>query len=295
MKYYLILFAAFLPVALSGQTLEEQRAQLDPRNYENGLALIRDTELTLRAADISEFTTLDSTLLIAKYHFSNPGKEPVDDNSAPEVMNLEVGDKWVKFHSNEAFVRDSTYTQRKLSGTIRDIIFSASLYQVFFSRTEHRYEIINRIPFHSGEAITVEDKRLPRWRTDTTSCTILGYRCMHATTDYRGRKWNVWFTPEIPVDAGPWKLTGLPGLILKAEDDEKAYSFVCTAIEQKRLPITRPCWRYRKMDRREWLKFEKRMHTAPYSLFGNNTIVISIKQGRLDETWEIPYIPIERE
>lgn len=44
--------------------------------------------------------------------------------------------------------------------------------------------------------------------------TVLGYQCIMASTDYHGRKWTVWFTPEIPVQDGPWKFCGLPGLIL---------------------------------------------------------------------------------
>lgn len=46
---------------------------------------------------------------------------------------------------------------------------------------------------------------------------ILGFECLMARTDYHGRTWTVWFSPEIPGSDGPWKLHGLPGLILTAE------------------------------------------------------------------------------
>lgn len=72
----------------------------------------------------------------------------------------------------------------------------------------------------------------PEWQVENETIDILGYRCQKATASYKGRNWTVWFTLEIPVSEGPWKLRGLPGLILKAEDSEKHYSFECTAIER---------------------------------------------------------------
>lgn len=46
---------------------------------------------------------------------------------------------------------------------------------------------------------------------------ILGYKCYMATTNFRGREWTVYYTEDIPVSLGPWKLGGLPGLIMAAE------------------------------------------------------------------------------
>lgn len=58
------------------------------------------------------------------------------------------------------------------------------------------------------------------WKIESDSVrNILGYDCIMAESDYHGRHWRAWFTPEIPVSDGPWKLRGLPGLILLAESD----------------------------------------------------------------------------
>lgn len=58
--------------------------------------------------------------------------------------------------------------------------------------------------------------------------SILGYDCIRAVTDYHGRKWRVWFAPDIPVQDGPWKLHGLPGVILAADGGD---GFVIEAME----------------------------------------------------------------
>lgn len=56
------------------------------------------------------------------------------------------------------------------------------------------------------------------WEVEEDSVqTIIGYECHKAVTKFRGREWTVWYAEDIPVSLGPWKFSGLPGLILQAE------------------------------------------------------------------------------
>lgn len=65
--------------------------------------------------------------------------------------------------------------------------------------------------------------------------TIMGFVCTKATSNvFRGRSYTAWFTTEIPVPFGPWKLQGLPGLILEATDNLNNVIFVAEKIE----PVT---------------------------------------------------------
>jgi GLPGLI family protein len=56
-----------------------------------------------------------------------------------------------------------------------------------------------------------------KWELLPDTATILKRKCMAAKTTFRGREYKVFYTPEIPVSDGPWKLGGLPGLILEAK------------------------------------------------------------------------------
>lgn len=103
---------------------------------------------------------------------------------------------------------------------------------------------------------------------DSTS-TILGYECVKATCKWRGRFWNVWFSPEIPIDNGPWKLCGLPGLILAAEDSTGQHRFIATAIENTdREIIPNPGnYTYEKISRKDMLKILRKYYEYPIEVF----------------------------
>ncbi|WP_353151003.1 GLPGLI family protein [Chryseobacterium sp.] len=56
------------------------------------------------------------------------------------------------------------------------------------------------------------------WKITNQSKQILGYKAFLATTSFRGRDYTVWFTKELNTEIFPWKLKGLPGVILEFED-----------------------------------------------------------------------------
>ncbi|HJE39010.1 MAG TPA: GLPGLI family protein [Candidatus Amulumruptor caecigallinarius] len=77
-----------------------------------------------------------------------------------------------------------------------------------------------------------EDWEKPEWEIGDSIKIVLGYECIEASANYRGRTWTAWFAPELPVQEGPWKLCGLPGLILEAHDANSDYIFEATGLLQ---------------------------------------------------------------
>jgi len=71
-----------------------------------------------------------------------------------------------------------------------------------------------------------------KWELLEDEKQINDYKCKKAKTTFRGRTYEVWYTPEIPVSVGPWKFNGLPGLILSVTDStDNFYSWEVASIK----------------------------------------------------------------
>jgi GLPGLI family protein len=57
------------------------------------------------------------------------------------------------------------------------------------------------------------------WNLSENEKIIGGFSCKQAFTSFRGREYEAWYAPSLPFPNGPWKLNGLPGLILEAYDE----------------------------------------------------------------------------
>lgn len=98
--------------------------------------------------------------------------------------------------------------------------------------------------------------------------TVLGYQCVMASTDYHGRKWAVWFTPEIPLQDGPWKFCGLPGIVMEASEPSGQHRFSITGIESSTRTIY-PIFssEYEKMGRKDMLRAERHYRENGNAMF----------------------------
>lgn len=73
-----------------------------------------------------------------------------------------------------------------------------------------------------------------QWQIKKDTMSISGLPCQKATAHFKGRDYTAWFCPDLPFQTGPWKLNGLPGLILEASDSKKEVMFKFEGFEDIR-------------------------------------------------------------
>ena len=154
-------------------------------------------------------------------------------------MLLQIGNNISKFFNYDRFVSDSISREQTLSGVSFEEIMNSDHNR---KRGSVGYEIYKRYP--SNKKITYVDDIFaisylyeeniisPKWELLPDTMTILGYLCKKASCTFYCREYVAWYAPEIAVSEGPWKFTGLPGLILQVRDKNRQVRFEAVAIEK---------------------------------------------------------------
>jgi len=73
------------------------------------------------------------------------------------------------------------------------------------------------------------------WKLSKDTINLSGLNCQKATATFEGKDWEVWYAPSVPFPGGPWKLSGLPGLIVEAHDTNKQVNFQFAGMENAKI------------------------------------------------------------
>ncbi|MDG1040170.1 MAG: GLPGLI family protein [Polaribacter sp.] len=82
--------------------------------------------------------------------------------------------------------------------------------------------------YENGKAVSYivnENINSPKWTIKNDFKIINRFKCRKATTSFRGRNYIAWFTEDIQTTIAPWKLSGLPGLIVEVSDVTNSIQF----------------------------------------------------------------------
>lgn len=179
----------------------------------------------------------------------------------------------VRFDSLMEFNTDLVLDElsRNMENRVRSGISTRSIiYNEFLYKNYPKYKISVYSEQSQGDMVYLEDFPNLNWMMNEDSTnTILGYKCHCASIDFRGRTWIAWYTEDIPISQGPWKLFGLPGLILKAYTTDGFITFVAQRInipENDHIIFYNYGKRkFKNISREEYLKFKKRPQVIPFA------------------------------
>lgn len=244
-----------------------------------------------------------------------------DPETYDDLQCLEIGPQLSRYYSYYVYNSDSLVTDwKKKNPTVRDKMapfqlgpkgkfkgWSEYLHSEYFKDfSKKELTEYARMPFGLEKLDARYSEPLPvlDWEVDDETQTVAGYLCQKATCKFRGREYTAWFSMDIPVSNGPWKLGGLPGLILKAYDKDKLYSFECVGIEhhKQKFPIkeNKAFERYMKTDRKKLWKNKKEIQENYFniSLATTGTAALRFSDPGNPSSYEerqAPYNPLELE
>jgi GLPGLI family protein len=149
-------------------------------------------------------------------------------------LGLPITEKYIlKFNENESLAIESSHTDVKAKNKVveqeneRGTIERTNITVIPRSNKTPKFYFKSKNEFYfrdnfSDEVLLVKDS-LPsfNWVLHNDSKKIGRFECQKATADFRGRSYIAWFANDIPVSYGPWKFSGLGGLILEIYDTEK--------------------------------------------------------------------------
>ncbi|MDO5665059.1 MAG: GLPGLI family protein [Bacteroidia bacterium] len=243
---------------------------------------------------------LDNAMYRCIYYFTQQvkNKETEEITFLTDTMVLEIGKNFSVYYDWNKSFRDSLQrattkeisqsmkhievNRRKNMAEYKDIPGSYTITspkgesaRIYKNRREQEIIIIDGNEQEMFKCIEIVPAQ--QWLLTADTLTVLGYVCQKATTTFRGRTYEAWFTSEIPVKEGPWKLYGPPGLILKASADGGIFVFEAIGLENvsKKTSITMDKDTYTKASREQLAKMtaEKRKKRDVQHVSGGNVTV----------------------
>lgn len=255
---------------------------------QSATAKARRHTLSIFQQNVPETETLDNENIefVYEYSWCNDTTDTFDDNFATDQMLLQIGPSGLsKFSSYKNLTVDSllmSITQEQLVEAVLDGKLSNGEFMTIFKnypegRLTHTEKICTDWFRYEEDMPAIE------WELTDSATNILGYECQQAKCSFRGREWTAFYCEDIPIMDGPWKLCGLPGLIMKVADKLGQYKFECIGIKSNAIrPITIYKVPYNKTNREKYYDAKHRFDINPYGYYeasGNGRINVYDEEG----------------
>lgn len=270
----------------------------------SGKVVRRQLSIFQHSVPETETIAQGTTEFVYDYSYSVDTLDRLDDGRSSDEMLLQIGpDGLSKFSSFKNLTVDSILMRsspEQIAGAAMEGKLSNGEFMTIYKnypsgRLTHTEKICQDWLRYDEEMPSFD------WELTDSVTEVLGYECHGARCRFRGREWTVFYTEDIPVSDGPWKLHGLPGLIMKASDDRGHYTFECVGIRSKSdRPITIYKEPFNKVSRRDYYDTKHRYEVNPYAYYeattgGHITVTDEAGNPTLDayDPIELPFEYIE--
>jgi len=178
------------------------------------------------------------TVDIVKYRFHYATKVTLIEGNKlrDDEINVDIGNKttycYSRWSEEGALTFDSIMAN---GGNVADYLAMGLPVSSFGDRVLKNYPQAGRLTItcYEGKDLYYEEPIAKKdWKLEEGDTTIIGYPCKKASCRFRGRTWHCWYAMDIPFSEGPWKLDGLPGMILKAQDEKNQFIMECIGIKK---------------------------------------------------------------
>ena len=249
------------------------------------------------ARSLARYRTLDTARYLVRYRYLS--KASTQQKVADEdVVTLQIGDRYTKSYSENLYQTDSVATVMLNQGarvlpTYSDYAQREDLYTCLVDQS---VTTVYRT-FSDGPVLRYQEP-LPqiKWKFSSEKKTILGYPCQLATCRFRGRNYSAWFTLALPLSAGPWKFSSLPGLVLEVYDDTGEVKYTADEILHRTTFIKLWDWPYTDTTREQANRTIARMFRNPTRFLRSiGAPQVFTPEGPLTSDFTCPYNPIEVE
>ena len=174
------------------------------------------------------------------YKYQTDSLDKGSGNSA--YMVLLIGNQYNTFISEFRYHIDSLLflsskglvSEEQISNGFTQYTPGGPKYTIITKNNTHKTKMI--YPTTQGVWET-NDSVSMKWQLGQASDSINGYYCRNAFTNFRGRKYTAWYAPEIPLPFGPYKFSGLPGIIVKISDQQKSHIFELKGMQKNQFDM----------------------------------------------------------
>lgn len=185
--------------------------------------------------DVFKHTAIDTTQLIVSYDltvkYDLSGQNNPDFEKVYTYIGRKVCQSFVESEHNADLRMAKAFLRNGKRGSRAAMKLVANVGETYIGYPKGKTTVIYNMD-GAGSYLYQETTPKMQWKLTTEHKTLLDYDCTAATCSYRGRNYKVWFTTKIPLSYGPWKFTGLPGLVMEAETKEGDYHWTVTGIEK---------------------------------------------------------------